>query len=776
MLGRGGARFHAAAFAFSVAVAWAPPAGAAIVAAVLIDATGGHLVPFDEFRLTGVGEQNCHPPHFHARNGQDVFSLDQVRFPDPAPMACGYGLWLPFVGVHTHVSGDSDGDGLLDGVDPAPLSHDADGDGTPDPLEDSDGDTLLDADEINVFGTNINSADSDGNGIGDMIDVVIAQTAEDFTVVPVLVNILAGAGPVGGPDPADTARDGVEQANVILKQAKIKLLPIVRVLTAAESMAFDSNGNGRIEQVPLAPGDDEATTAQNTGAMEVDKLPGKKGVKLIVAREVGLQGFGEFQDQGGLSRHGQRGILLSMNPQGTPTNANKLGLVIAHEICHVFGFPHSDETPDATPEELAPTNLLSSDDPAVAAARLMFVMTNGVGGITLSERQIGVIAGSKDLGTFGFKGTKKSPGRLVAQEFGILGDALGDTFEADAPDYLDLSNARLSADSDVEMVDVALDLNGLFPTADPIDLTYRVRLDSDANPTTGGAPFDRHLDFRVLREQMGAPLRLGLALSQPPVPFGEPLETPVLELVSLLSQTGANEVVATRLRARVPKSVLALSALRVPVLVEAHDGPAGLSTVQDVIGPFVFARDFSEDVPTLELTQEFVSPGDSLSYTLAGLAPSTAFELQIDSTTVQTGQLDGAGGHFGALTWPPGLPPGFYFLTARDETGAIAFNAVEAVTLAGDLDFDGDLDEGDRLILLAAFGVLSDDPTFPAAADLDGDGRITFVDYQRWVELFRAANPPPPPSCGLLGPEVVVILVLLLGARRMRSRRQGGVA
>ena len=774
MLGRGGARSRAAVLAFSVAMAWAPPAGAAIVAAVLRDASGGHLVPFDEFRLTGVGEPNCNPSHFHARNGVDVFSLDQVRFPDPAPTACGYGLWLPFVGVYTHVAGDSDGDGLLDGVDPAPFSHDADGDGTPDPLEDTDGDTLSDAEEINVHGTNINSADSDGDGISDMVDVVIAQTAEDFTVVPVLVNILAGAGPVGGPDPAETLRDGVEQANVILKQAKIKLVPIVKVLTAAESMAFDSNGDGRIEQLPLVA--DEATAAQNTGSMEVDKLPGKKGVKLIVAREVGLQSFGGFQDQGGLSRKGERGILISMNPQGSPTDENKLGLIIAHEICHVFGFPHSDETPDATPEELAPTNLLSSDDPAVAAARLMFVMTNGVGGITLSERQIGVIAGSKDLGAFGFKGTKKSPGRLVAQEFGILGDALGDTLEADALDHLDLVNARLSADSSAETIDVALDLSGLFPAADPIDLTYRVRLDSDANPTTGSAGFDRHLDFRVIREQTGAPLRLGLSLSLPPVPFGEPLETPVLELVSLLSQTGANEVVAARLRARVPKSVLALSALQVPVLVEAHDGPAGLSTVQDVIGPFVFERDFSEDLPTLELTQEFVSPGDSLPYTLAGLAPNAAFELQIDSTTVQTGQLDAAGGHFGALTWPPGLPPGFYFLTARDETGAIAFNAVEAVTLAGDLDFDGDLDEGDRLLLLAAFGLLSDDPNFPPAADLDGDGRITFVDYQRWVELFRAANPPPPPSCGLLGPEVVVILVLLLGARRMRSRGRGGVA
>ena len=197
MLGRGGARLRVAILAFSLAMAWAPPAGAAIVAAVLRDASGGHLVPFDEFRLTGVGEPNCNPSHFHARNGVDVFSLNQVRFPDPAPTACGYGLWLPFVGVYTHVAGDSDGDGLLDGVDPAPFSHDADGDGTPDPLEDSDGDTLSDAEEINVHGTNINSADSDGDGISDMVDVVIAQTAEDFTVVPVLVNILAGAGPGG---------------------------------------------------------------------------------------------------------------------------------------------------------------------------------------------------------------------------------------------------------------------------------------------------------------------------------------------------------------------------------------------------------------------------------------------------------------------------------------------------------------------------------------------------------------------------------------------------
>jgi hypothetical protein len=254
---------------------------------------------------------------------------------------------------------------------------------------------------------------------------------------------------------------------------------------------------------------------------------------------------------------------------------------------------------------------------------------------------------------------------------------------------------------------------------------------------------------------------------------------PDLELVSLLSQTGANEVVATRLRARVPKSVLGFSALGVPVLVEAHDGPAGPSTVQDVVGPFSFDRDFSEDLPTLVLTQEFIGPGDSLPYTLAGLSPSTSFEIQIDSTTAHSGQLDAAGGEAGAFTWPPGLPPGFYFLTARDETGAIAFNGIEAVTAPGDLDFDGDLDEGDRLLLMEAFGLLSDDPDFLPEADFDGDGRITFVDYQRWLELYRAANPPPPPapaSCGLLGPEVAVVLVLLLGARRMRARRRGGAA
>jgi hypothetical protein len=248
---------------------------------------------------------------------------------------------------------------------------------------------------------------------------------------------------------------------------------------------------------------------------------------------------------------------------------------------------------------------------------------------------------------------------------------------------------------------------------------------------------------------------------------------PVLEQVSLLSQTGANEVVATRLRGRVPKSMLGLSAAEVSVLVEAHDGPAGLATVQDAIGPFVFERDFSADVPTLTLTQEFISPGDPLPYTLAGLAPSAAFELQIDSTTAHSGVLDATGGEAGAFSWPPGLRPGFYFLTALDGNGGVAFNAVEAVTAAGDLDFDGDLDEGDRVLLMGSFGLDSDDPDFLVEADFDGDERITFVDYQRWMELFLAANPPPPPSCGLLGPEFAVILVLLLGARRMRGRWLG---
>jgi hypothetical protein len=54
----------------------------------------------------------------------------------------------------------------------------------------------------------------------------------------------------------------------------------------------------------------------------------------------------------------------------------------------------------------------------------------------------------------------------------------------------------------------------------------------------------------------------------------------------------------------------------------------------------------------------------------------------------------------------------------------------------GDLDGDGDIDKDDYQIFVSAFGKCEGQVGFNANADYDGDGCITFVDYQEWYGCY----------------------------------------
>jgi len=58
----------------------------------------------------------------------------------------------------------------------------------------------------------------------------------------------------------------------------------------------------------------------------------------------------------------------------------------------------------------------------------------------------------------------------------------------------------------------------------------------------------------------------------------------------------------------------------------------------------------------------------------------------------------------------------------------------------GDLDSDGDVDLDDYWMFLDAFGSCIGQPKYNAAADLDGDGCVTLVDYQAWRMCYLMAN------------------------------------
>jgi hypothetical protein len=86
-----------------------------------------------------------------------------------------------------------------------------------------------------------------------------------------------------------------------------------------------------------------------------------------------------------------------------------------------------------------------------------------------------------------------------------------------------------------------------------------------------------------------------------------------------------------------------------------------------------------------------------------------------------------------------------------------------------DLDDDRDVDDADRTAFLGALGRSAGAAGFLDRADLDRDGTVTLVDYQRWIagqreyqlSLLR---------CGLLGIEPALLLIALKLRRRRCER------
>jgi hypothetical protein len=222
---------------------------------VLID---GHLVEADQV-FVALSEAGCANRHYHAVNGIYVVALDGTMIFDPFPFNCGYGLHTALaVGLVFDLAGpagnDLDFDGVPDGLEPALGllldNPDSDGDGILDGDEDFDGDVLTNAEEIVLYGTSPGSTDSDGNGRSDAVDVVLATVADDYTVIPVLVN----KHPISTAD-ENYVRDSIENANRILKQARIRLVPTsIKMLTDAEAISFGDDGSfseildGRFDQ------------------------------------------------------------------------------------------------------------------------------------------------------------------------------------------------------------------------------------------------------------------------------------------------------------------------------------------------------------------------------------------------------------------------------------------------------------------------------------------------------------------------------------------------
>ncbi len=78
---------------------------------------------------------------------------------------------------------------------------------------------------------------------------------------------------------------------------------------------------------------------------------------------------------------------------------------------------------------------------------------------------------------------------------------------------------------------------------------------------------------------------------------------------------------------------------------------------------------------------------------------------------------------------------GVFLLAAVPGTLATVYAAAGAPVY--DLDGNGVLDEGDALVIKAAFGQCQGSAGYDARADYDGDNCVTFADYQQWYAAYK---------------------------------------
>ncbi len=70
----------------------------------------------------------------------------------------------------------------------------------------------------------------------------------------------------------------------------------------------------------------------------------------------------------------------------------------------------------------------------------------------------------------------------------------------------------------------------------------------------------------------------------------------------------------------------------------------------------------------------------------------------------------------------------------------VDMGAYEYQGIPCDLDIDGDVDVDDYWIFGDAFGQSTGSPEYNPACDFDGDGTVTLVDYQMWLQCYRDFN------------------------------------
>jgi len=510
----------------------------------------------------------------------------------------------------------------------------------PPPPPDQDKDGIPDDKDNCPTIPNPDQKDSDDDGNGDVCE---------FWKVPVPVNILNNAG-----INAANARKAVAEASKVLNSANKNLnikLNVGNVNTGVTE-GDDGSGGG-------IAGDGKLTLAEvfnvlKAGDKVIDNLKGKKGIKVTFA-ETPIVGSAAP----GVTAHTLTSTAIAK--KRTTDNLAQTGILIAHELVHILTLKSHTTDPKRLRTPVEPPG----------------------GNTTLTDNDVKEII--KALPNHGDKVIKKSPGQKAEQQYGAQVDASND-IAAGVAQHFDLYRITMSSEVGVDNINTLLALDDLFPDSGPVDATYRLLFDADANTGTGiviagFSGIDKEVRINAVGDASIAPLVVsGIVVDHLTGGTETPLPTPTQLVREELLDVSFSFPLADAFLFAIPKSLLNLTALDVPVGVVSEDAA---TVVHDNMS-LIFDRNAFEDTPTLTLFQGEVRPEESVLFTISGLLPNSNFNLFVDDQLVLSNTLDAAGGFSGNFIFPS-LPPDNYFVVAQDASGESAFNVIEALQPALDI-------------------------------------------------------------------------------------------
>jgi hypothetical protein len=536
------------------------------------------------------------------------------------------------------------------------------------------------------------------------LPAVKVRAADEFTKVPVLVNVLKGV--VMSDDDID---DMIKEANKILKQAKIQL-EFDKDKNVKNDVNDTGNDDGNIQSGEEAKLDED-------GRKELDnKFGNGKGVKIYITNEIR-----DDPDRRGLAPHvKEKNGKLMANPaiylkKTTATKKSK-GNDLAHECghvftlgkCHVIDKAAVRNADDTAHDPSDPNNLMYPYNPYDKDG-------NSIDrGGELTDDQIEEIKkGAKRLGkTKVAKKPKKggSSAYVIATMQTIHGgfvDGLYDAIPQIA--YADLGAGFLFAETPTSLLEISILTGGLMPVdASP---TVTLYVDSDGNTATGeqftvnaGGSVFNGIDSRIDAQIWG---------------------DSVFATISLVGGSGSKFLPGARLD-RIAKILDSNDPCQPTVVTDYVDGiyiPVpieSLGFMGDFVPIYVTSDDFETSAydeaffvleldkssPKFQLENTLLAYGEPMDYSGSGFTPLSDVHILLDDTQLCTVQSDASGNINGSYwaTFAEDMATynDFFFITARDDvSGGFDYSIIELEGNSANLNCDTIVDWTDFAIFAA---------------------------------------------------------------------------